>query len=224
PAPLDAFYAEMKTIVLGLTDAIFGDPDGTLKQFNLTLSTSVRPGTLFQPLDAAFDRLLAMVDALPPDQILGALEAIRQGIGAALPAMNPTNILAAMRAAQGRLAAVSPAGLSGVVALPAIRVSLAAELSLSPVNGAAQAQLLAHCDAVLAPLDVTVATSRFQRLNAAHQALLTALRQRINGLDSSGAQAAYQNLAAGLARLLPDFLQQPTPLDMTAVHAGLATL
>jgi hypothetical protein len=34
PAPLDAFYTEMKVIVLALTDAIFADPDGTLRKVN----------------------------------------------------------------------------------------------------------------------------------------------------------------------------------------------
>ena len=37
----------------------------------------------------------------------------------------------------------------------------------------------------------------------AMQRLLEALRQRINGLDASGAQAAYTRLNAGLTRLLP---------------------
>src|SRR5262249_15866731 len=156
PGPLDSFYAQMKTLVLELTDAIFGDPDGTLRQVNVTLSTSARPSTLFQPLDKAFDRLLAMVDALPADQVLTALEAIRQGIGAALPAMDPANILSAMRAAQGRVDAISPASLPGVVALPATRVSLQARLSQSTENSNAKAALLARFDTVLAPIDLSV--------------------------------------------------------------------
>ena len=224
PAPLDSFYAQMKTIVLALTDAIFGDPDGTLTQVNLTLATSLRPSTLFQPLDLAFDRLMAVVDTLPADEVVGALEAIRKGIGAALPVMDPANIVGAMRAAQGRIAALSPASLPGIVTLPGMRVSLAAQLSLSTDNGDAKAALLARFDAVLAPIDISVGTSRLQRLIAAHQTLVTALRQRINGLDSSGAQLAFQHLDSGLSRILPDFLRQSTPLDISAVHAGLATL
>jgi hypothetical protein len=224
PAPVDAFYAQMKTLMLGLTDAIFGDPDGTLHQVNLTLATSVRPSTLFQPLDIAFDRLVAMVDGLPADQIVAALEAIRQHIGAALPGMDPANILATMRSAQGRISAISPAGLPGIVALPAMRASLGVQLSLSSDNRAAKASLLARFDAVLAPIDLSVDSSRLRQLTTSHQALATALRQRINGLDSSGAQAAFERLIAGLARLLPDFLRQSTPLDLAAVHTGLATL
>lgn len=224
PAPLDSFYAQMKALVLGLTDAIFGDPDGTLQQVNLTLSTSLRPSMLFQPLDMAFDRLMAVVDTLPADQILAALEAIRKGIGAALPVMDPANIVAAMRAAQGRIASVSPASLPGVITLPGLRVSLAAQLSLSTDNSDAKATLLASFDAVLAPIDLSLDNSRLRRLASAHQTLVDTLRRRINGLDSSGAQAAFQRLNSGLARILPDFLRQSTPLDMSTVRAGLATL
>jgi len=224
PAPLDAFYGQMKTLVLGLTDAIFGDPDGTLHQFNLTLASSVRPSTLFQPLDIAFDRVIAVIDGLPPDEVVDALETIRKGIGVTLPAMDPANILGAMRAAQGRLAALSPASLPGIVTLPPARVSLAAQLSLTTDNPDAKAALLARFDAVLAPIDLNLSDSRLQRLMAAHQRLVSALRQRINGLDSSGARAAFQRLNAGLSRILPDFLRQSTPLDISAIHSGLATL
>ena len=126
PAPLDGFYAEMKPIVLGLTDAIFGDPDGTLRKVNLSLTEKMKPSSLFQPLDLAFDKLLAAINTRPAQDILGAFEAIRKGMGAALPVMNPANILQAMREAEGRVAAVSPAALPGVVTLPGLRVSLAA--------------------------------------------------------------------------------------------------
>jgi uncharacterized protein (DUF2267 family) len=224
PAPLDTFKDQMKALVLALTDALFGDPDGTLHQFSLSLSTNVRPSTLFQPLDLAFDRLMAMIDALPADQLVAALEAIRQGIGAALPVLNPANILSAMRQAQGRLAALSPASLPGTVTLPGLRASLAAQLSLSTANGDAKASLLARFDLVIAPLDVTVDSSRIQQLSVAHQGLVAALRQRINALDASGAQASFQRLDAGLQRILPAFLVQSAPLDGAAVHAGLATL
>jgi len=224
PAPLDGFYAQIKTLVLGLTGAIFGNPDGTLKQFSMNLTGSIRPSTLFQPLDLAFDKLLTVIDTVPQDQLLAALEAIRQGIGTALPVMNPANIVASMRQAQGRIAAVSPAALAGVVQLPALRANLGVQLALSTDHGDAKASLLAHFDLVLAPLDLTTASSRLNTLTAAHQTLATALRQRINGLDASGAQAAFQRLDAGLHRILPDFLTQAAPLDMAAVHAGLATL
>src|SRR5262249_10505709 len=125
---------------------------------------------------------------------------------------------------QGRVDAISPTSLPGVVALPATRVSLQARLSQSTENSDAKAALLARFDTVLAPIDLSVGSSRLRQLVASHQALANALLQRINGLDSSGAQEACQHLVTGLGRLLPDFLRQAAPLDMAAVHAGLATL
>jgi uncharacterized protein (DUF2267 family) len=224
PAPLDGFLDTMKALMLGLADAVFGDPDGSLRQFNLTLASSVKPSTLFKPLDEAFDRLLAAIDKLPAADVLAALEAVRRGLGAALPAMNPAGVLAAMREAQNRLQLLSPGALAGVVALPALRVRLDAKLDLSAGNDAAKVSLRARFDLVTAPLNLDDPQSRLQRLDARHRALVAALRQRINGLDASGAQAAYARLDAGLTRLLPDFLRQPQPLTMADVRAGLATL
>ena len=43
----------------------------------------------FHPLDLAFDKLLAAINTRPAQDILGAFEAIRKGLGAALPAINP---------------------------------------------------------------------------------------------------------------------------------------
>jgi len=224
PAPLDTFHAQMTTLIVGITDAIFADPDGTLRQVNLSLSASMRPSTLFEPLDQAFDRLLAAIETLPADDVLRALEAIRQGLGAALPAMDPANVVRGMRVAQGRLAALSPSSVAGVVALPELRARLAGRLSLSTANGAAGASLLARFDLTLAPLDLASDTSRLCRLSTAHAALVTALRQRINALDTATAQLEFQRLQSGLGRILPPFLRQPTPLAMADVRAGLATL
>ena len=224
PPPLDAFLDTMKALVLGLSDAVFADPDGSLRQFNLSLAGSVRPSTLFQPLDQAFDRLVAAIDALPPEQALAALEDLRTGIGTALPALNPAAVLRTMRNAQAGLAALSPTALAGVAALPALRVRLDARLDPVAGHEAAQAALRARFDLALAPLDPGDAAGRLRRLDAAHQALAAALRRRINGLDSGAAQAAYARLDAGLGRLLPGFLRQPQPLSMADVRAGLAAL
>ena len=224
PAPLDTFLDTMKALMLGLADAVFADPDGSLRHFNLTLGASVRPSTLFKPLDEAFDRLLAAVNGLPADDVVTALEALRSGLGVALPALNPAGVLKTMREAQHRLDALSPGALAGVVALPALRARLEAQLDLSAGNDAAKVSLRARFDLVLAPLNTDDAQSRLRRLDARVRGLSNALRQRINGLDASGAQAAYARLDAGLARLLPDFLRQPQPLTIADVRAGLATL
>lgn len=224
PPPLDTFLDTMKALVMGLADAVFGDPDTALAQFNLTLGAQVKPSTLFQPLDAAFDKLLAALAALPPNDVLAALEAIRAGLGTALPALNPAQVQRALREAQQRVAVLSPAALAGVVALPALRVQLDAKLDATVGHDSAKLALRARFDLALAPVDVGVPAARIVQLQARQQALADALRQRINGLDASGAQAAWQRLDAGLARLLPAFLRQPRPLTMADVSAGLASL
>jgi hypothetical protein len=224
PTPLDGFLDEMKALMLGLADAVFGDPDGSLRQFNTTLATSVKPSTLFKPLDDAFDRLVNAVGKLPAADVLAALEGVRGGLGVVLPALNPAIVTGAMRDAQNGLESLDPGSIVDVVALPALRVQLDAEVAPSEGNDAAKASLAARFDLVLAPLDVDDPQSRLQQLDAKHRALVAALRQRINALDASAAQAAYARLDLGLSRLLPAFLRQPEPLTMTDVLAGLATL
>jgi len=224
PAPLDSFLDTVKVLVLGLTDAVFGDPDGSLRQFNLQLAGSVRPSSLFKPLDDAFDRLLAAVNAQPAADVLAALDGVRSGLGAALPVLNPAAVLRGLRQAQAGLASLSPAALPGVVTLPGLRAQINVKLDLSAGNGAAKVSLQARFDGVLAPLDLALPASRLRLLDSAHQALVTALRLRINRLDSRTAQAAYDRLDANLGRLLPAFLRQAQPLTMTDVTAGLAAL
>jgi hypothetical protein len=155
---------------------------------------------------------------------VSALEALRIGLGAALPALNPAGVIALMRQAQNRLDTLSPGVLAGVVALPALRTRLDATLDLSVGNDAAKLSLRARFDLVLAPLASDDPQSRLRQLDARVRALSSALRLRINGLDASGAQAAYAQLDASLSRLLPDFLRQSRPLLLADVSAGLATL
>ncbi|WP_157270347.1 hypothetical protein [Azohydromonas aeria] len=224
PAPLDTFLDTMKALMLGLADAVFADPDTALRQFNATLLDSVKPSSLFKPLDDAFDQLLAAVEKLPAADVLAALEALRAGLGAALPALDPGNVLGLMRAAQARLEALSPGALAGAATLPALRARLEARLEASAGHGAAKVSLRARFDAVLVPLNVDDANSRLRRLDARVRALSDALRRRINGLDAAAAQAAYARLDAHLSRLLPAFLRQPRPLTADDVRAGLATL
>ena len=200
PPPLDAFYAQMKALVVGLSDAVFSDPELALRQVNLAMADSLRPSALFAPLDQAFDRLLAALEALPEDDIVAALEALRQGLGAALPALDPARLIATLRA------------------------GLEAKLALSSADAAAKASLLARFDLTLAPLDLALAGGRLQRVNSAHTSALAALRRRINALDSAPAEGEFQRLNSALTRLLPDFLRQSTALEAADVRAALATL
>ncbi|GAA0750855.1 hypothetical protein LRH25_31430 [Ideonella azotifigens] len=224
PPPLDTFFETMKALMLGLADAVFGDPDGALRQYNLTLGDSVKPSSLFKPLDLVFDQLMAAVDKLPVADVASALEAIRTGLGMALPALNPAQVTRLLREAQQRVDALSPSALAGAVTLPALRVRLDAQIALSAGNGAAKASLSAKFDLVLAPLKLDVPSSRLQQLDGRVRELSAALRQRINGLDASGAQAAYNRLNSGLAKMLPAFLTQPQPITADTLHGALATL
>lgn len=224
PPPLDVFYAQIKTLIQGISGAVFGDPDGTLRNFSSLLSDSVRPSTMFQPLDAAFDRLIAATETLPAEQVLAALESLRQGLGAALPAMNPAHILSSLRDAEGRLASMSPANLAGAVKLPALRARLEVGFEGHSETAAAQASLLARFDIALAPLQISHVDAGLHRLHLSHEQLLNGLRQQINVLDAQGAQLAYQRLDSGLHRLLPDFLLQSTSLQFNDIQASLASL
>ncbi|MFM2119595.1 MAG: hypothetical protein RL722_1063, partial [Pseudomonadota bacterium] len=242
PPPLDSFLDTMKALVLGLADAVFGDPDGTLRRYSLDLNGSLRPSSLFQPLDAVFDRLVAALDTLPPEQMLAALEDIRLGLGVALPALDPAAILAGLRRSEAGLAQMSPGALTGLAALPALRArlqaTLEAQVDLSVDLGLARASLQARlaltldplslqpeaADDAASPLPPGLPPTRLARLDARHRALVTALRLRLNTLDTRRAQAAYTQLAAGLVRVLPPFLRQSRPLTLGDVRSGLAAL
>lgn len=226
PPPLDVFYGQIKTLTLTISDAIFGDPEEGLRDFNVTMGNSVSLSTLFMPLDLAFDKLLQALDAVPREDLVGALEGLRSGMGMALKAMDPRAMVARLRDGQEKLAGLSPAmAAAAIPALPSVRVSLAARLQAAPPeNQAAATSLLARFDLVLAPIRLDVDDSAIRQLQASHEALVESFRQKINALDATGAAAAYTSLDANLSRVLPAFLRQPTPLTYDQVRAGLAEL
>lgn len=226
PPPLDAFYAQIKRVTLALTDAVFGDPEAGIRDVNLQLSQSVKLSSLFVPLDAAFDQLLRMLDGVPHDDLVAVMEGLRTGLGTALPALDPGAVLARLREGQGRLEELSPAlAAAAIPALPALHASLSARLEAAPPgNAGAAASLQARFDLVVAPVRIDVESSRLRRLQASHEALVTAYRRQLNALDATGARTAYARLHANLGRLLPAFLQQPRPVTYEDIRAGLAEL
>lgn len=226
PAPLDTFYAQLKTVTLALTDAVFGDPEAGIRQVNVSIQNSVKLSTLFEPLDLVFDRLLQALDGAPHADLVSVMEGLRTGIGVALHAIDPRNILRQLREGQGKLADLSPARAAAAIpALPALRASLSAQLELAPPgNQAAAVSLLARFDLVLQPVRIDVESSRLRQLQASHEALVDTLRLKINSLESTGAEAAYTRLDANLGRLLPAFLRQSEPLAYDQIRAGLAEL
>jgi uncharacterized protein (DUF2267 family) len=137
---------------------------------------------------------------------------------------------------------MSPGALTGLAALPALRArlqaTLEAQVDLSVDLGLARASLQARlaltldplslqpeaADDAASPLPPGLPPTRLARLDARHRALVTALRLRLNTLDTRRAQAAYTQLAAGLVRVLPPFLRQSRPLTLGDVRSGLAAL
>lgn len=232
PAPLDAFYAQLKAVALVLTDAVFGDPAASARALNLRLGSGMSLTTLFQPLDQAFDQLVGMLDRVPPADLVAVMEGLRTGLGVALQAIDPRAVLRQLRAGQGKLAALAPSAiLPGLPALLAARGALAARLALAPPDHqAAATALLARFDLVIAPIDVesdvdaAPGSARLHQLQAQHAELVAALRRKINALGSTGAEAAYTQLDANLGRLLPAFLRQPAPLTIADIRAGLGEL
>ena len=84
PEPLNSFFAGLQPIVTALTDAIFDAPDTEVQAISLELSSQFNVGSIFAPLDAAFDQLVAMLAGVPQAAVVDTLNALRQGLGVAL--------------------------------------------------------------------------------------------------------------------------------------------
>jgi molecular chaperone GrpE (heat shock protein) len=226
PAPLDTFYATLKTITLALTDALFGDPEEGIRQVQVSVQNTLKLSTLFQPLDLVFDRLLQALDGVPRNDLVSVMEGLRTGLGMAMHAIDPRNVLRQLREGQGTLAELSPVrAAAGIPFLPGLRASLVARLELAPPgNQDAAASLLARFDLVVQPVRIDVESSRLRQLQVSHESLVNALRLKINSLEATGAEASYTRLDANLGRLLPAFLRQREPLTYEQLRAGLATL
>jgi hypothetical protein len=226
PEPLAGFFGGMRPAIEAMTDAVFQDPDVELRRISLDLSSRFRLQSLFEPLDRAFDELVGMLDAVPSDALVEAVNAARTGIGVGLEALDPRHILELFRSGQVRLAELSPRllfamplGLTGVRAAYQARVADA-----PPPLQQAAAATLARFDATFRVIDPAQADSLFAGLATAHGALEDALRRRVNALDASGAEEAYGRLRQSLDRVVPDFLRSSTPLSYTQVLVGIHAL
>jgi hypothetical protein len=226
PAPLDAFLAELRPLIGGLADALFGDPAAAVPQVAANLRGRYRLTSLFAPLDLAFDQLLQLLDQIPHDDLVTTLEALRQGLGFGLSQLDPADLPGRFRAMRAALAERAPERLlTGALSLPALRASFQAWVELAPDSQrAAIVAVQARFDLAIQVVVPGAPASRIAPLTQAHNALLVSLDQRAASLDVAGASAAYRRLRAGLDRLLPDFLRQPQPLSYDDVMAGIATL
>lgn len=226
PAPLDGFLAQMRPIIELLTDAVFGDPDTQLKQISVAIRDQMQLSTLFAPLDAAFLRLTAMVEGLPPADLVAAMNTIRGSIGTGLDVLNPQTLIADLRAGYGRLQEIAPSSLlTQTVNLGSLKSYFAAQVETAPPARSGDiAAVSARFDVVLSVTTPGVGGGQYTQLAARHAQLLDSLRRRINALDHSAAGEQYATLAGNLDRVLPDFLRQPTPLTHGEIIAGLQRL
>jgi hypothetical protein len=223
PEPLDGFLADMRPIVELMTDAVFGDPDAQLKEISVAIRGRVRLGTLFGPLDAAFMRLVAMIEKVPPDELNAAMNAIRQSIGVGLEVLNPQALIAQLRAGYGRLQEIAPANLlAQTISLGSVKAYFEGRVETAPGERSGDIMTVsARFDAVLSVTTPGVSGSQYAQLATRHAQMLDSLRRRINQLDHSTASQHYAALRDNLDRVLPDFLRQPTPLTHADILAGL---
>lgn len=226
PSPFKEFFAEVRPAVEAMTEAIFQDPGAEVEKASRNLPPGFDITGVFKPLDKVFDELMSMVAAAPSGDLVTVFETLRRTVGVGLGALDPRDILGALRQGERRLEELSPRLLYALpLGLPALRVSFEARVESAPAGrkGDVQAALL-RFDAVITLTGPTGTGSLLAELNNAHQNLLNTMRTRVNSLDAAGAEAAYGKLRDQLARVLPDFLQQPDPLTFDDILAGLETL
>lgn len=218
PAPLDGFYALVKPVLQGMTEALLADPAVEFQRIGLDLATRLKPSDLFKPLDEAHARLIDMLRGVPAADLEAAFNALRTGVGVGLLQVDPARVLGALRTGRGTLANVSPrVVLAGTIQLPGLQARF--DLRVAGASASVQASVAG----TRAKLQALVATQQapLQACIDAHDALADALDRRIRGLDAAAAQAAYARLAGNLQRLLPDFLYAPVPLRQADILQGL---
>lgn len=226
PEPLDEFWEGIRAILEGFTDAIFGDPETSLKQFSINLKTQFKLSSLFEPLDLVFNRLVAMLESVPQESLTEAMNTIRQSLGLGLDLLDPSAIRRRLRQGVEQLGTLSPAvQLSYALKLPALKQAFELKVSVAPSSqSSAIATISGKFDAVFAIVSPEISTSAFQPLQQSHQRLVRTMRSQVNQLDFSHAEAAYLQLKSTLEALLPDFLRQPTPLTYGEILNGIYAL
>lgn len=221
PEPLAGFVSAMRPALEGMTDALFQASDTELRCMGVEFSAQFELSTPFESLDRAFDDLLDMLDSVPETELTDAVNALRTAIAVGLDVIDPQHIMDALRRGQNQLASVAPPLLLGLSpSLPSVRASFAVRAAASSATlKVSAAETLARFDAVIA-----LSTEALALLIVSHTALEASLRQRIDALDRSGADAAYARLRAEVSQVLPDFLRSAEPLDRATITAGIEAL
>lgn len=226
PEPLNHFWDGVRGVLDGLTDALFGDPDGELTRVSLELKTQFKLSSVFEPLDQVFEQLLAVLSSLSSEVLVDTMNTLREALGAGLDQLDPGAITRRLRAAQGQLADLLPTvQLSYALKLPALKQVFRTQVAEAPASvSGAIATTSAQFDTVFALLDPEQADSLLTGLMTRHQQLVERLRSRILGLNLSQAEVAYRRLRDQLVTRVPAFLRQAAPLTEADIRAGLAAL
>lgn len=159
--------------------------------------------TLFAPLDEAFLRLVTMLEKAPPDELTGAMNAIRRSVGVGLEVLDPQALITGLRAGGGPFAGACARQPAGADHQPRLAQNL-----LRRTNGGCPARpQRRHCgrparfDAVLSVTTPGVSGSQYAQLSARHARLVAGLRRRINLLDHATAAGHYAALRGKLDRV-----------------------
>ncbi|HEY0735150.1 MAG TPA: hypothetical protein VGD69_09620, partial [Herpetosiphonaceae bacterium] len=226
PQPLGTFLDELKPLVVGLADALFGDPTTAVPQAAADLRSRYSLSSLCAPLDLAFEQLTQLLDQIPHDDLVTTMETLRQNLGFGLHKLDPSALPARFRALLAAFSERSPEKLlGGTLSLPSLRAGFEARAEVAPADRQeAVVAVRARFDAVLQIVVPGLPASRIAPLTQAHAALMASLDQRAANLDIAGAATAYRQLYEGLDRLLPDFLRQSRPLSHADILAGIEAL
>lgn len=223
PAPLDGWFATVRVLLDEVTGLLFTDPGGGMRQLASRVTTDFAPSSLYQPLESAFEELLATLEQVPAATLLEAATEVRDGIVALLDLLEPERLVARLRAAHRRLVDAAPA--SAVAALPqlaTLRAAFQAKVDAAVSLPAGQvARVSARFDAVATVLDAARPASPVGTLERGHERVLTALREAVDSLDVGAAQREWTRVRGQLDDLLPAPLLDPGPLTMPRVVAAL---
>jgi hypothetical protein len=218
PEPVATFVAGLRPAIEAMTDAVLGDPDARLPEVLLYQPVREQVTALLRPLDEVYQLVVDLVAEAPEEAVVGAMNALRQGVGA-LDDADPSGLVRRFVQARDTFAATTPEVLlNAALTLP----NLSARFELAAGDAPAERQQ-----------DVETTRARFVSVEAGidiqapklrHVEISARLAGRVATLDPGPVAESYARLRAGLERLVPDFLRGDEPLDLPAILAGLVSL
>ncbi|GAB3436861.1 hypothetical protein [Flindersiella endophytica] len=218
PEPLATFVAGLRPAIEAMTDAVLGDPDTQLPEVLLYQPVREQVNALLRPLDEVYQLVVDLVAELPEDAVVGAMNALRLGVGA-LDDADPSRLLARFVQARDAFTATTPdVLLNAVVSLPSLHQRF--ELQA----GSAPAERQQDVEATRAAFVSVEAGIDLEAPRQLHAEIGARFSVRVAGLDPAPVAESYARLRAGLERLVPEFLRGAEPLDLPAILAGLVSL